>query len=311
MERLCATNSASLHQNGSVYYSLSTFKNKSLKKEKRISYRENLIALIEGNVIQKEINVGAVKTAYLTLGTGMPVVFLHGAGAGAVSWYATLGVVAKNYQVIAPDIIGYGESDKPEATYTRAYFAKWLKDFLVELGIDKAHIVGLSQGGAIAMQFARDYPERVEKLILVNAGGLGAQVSFGALLGVLWMNNFPSEIADKFNSKYILFNPLKRDRNHSLYSIAVIKCKGGKNVFRFGKGAAVSKIPDHDLKQIQPKTLLIWGNNDKLFAVTSGENAVKLIPNAKLHKIPDAGHLPLIDQPELFNEALLEFLKVD
>ena len=84
-----------------------------------------------------------------------------------------------------PDIIGYGESDKPNALYDRPYFSKWLKDFLLELKISKAHIVGLSQGGAIALQFTIDNPDMVDKLILVDSAGLGAKVPFWALISTI------------------------------------------------------------------------------------------------------------------------------
>lgn len=242
-------------------------------------------------------------------GKGVPVIFLHGAGAGAVTWYPSINAISKNFQVLAPDIVGYGESDKPDAPYNRPYFSKWLKDFLRELKISKAHIVGLSQGGAIALQFAIDNPEMVSKLVLVDAAGLGAKVSFCALIGTIWMNSFPSSMANRFNSRFILHKPINRDPNHSSYSIAVLKYKGGKNAFKQGRGTAVSKIPEELLKQIQNETLIIWGKDDKLFPVEYGEAAAKIIPNAKLHLIQDAAHLPLMDQPEIFNTILDDFLK--
>ena len=237
------------------------------------------------------------------------MILLHGAGAGAVTWYPSIYTISKNFQVVAPDIVGYGESDKPDAPYNRPYFSKWLKGFLKELKISKAHIVGLSQGGAIALQFAIENPNMVNKLVLVDTAGLGAKVSFWPLIGTIWMNSFPSSMANRFNSRYILDKPINRDPNHSSYSIAVLKYKGGQNAFKQGRGTAVSKISEEFLKQIENETLIIWGENDKLFAVEYGEAAVKIIPNAKLYIIPDAGHLPLMDQPEVFNKILEDFLK--
>ncbi len=271
-------------------------------------YRKILIDKIEGTVEQGEVVSESIKTAYLTVGTGETVICLHGAGAGAVTWYPTLGSIAKNFRVIAPDIVGYGESDKPNATYDRAYFSKWLKGFLGALKISKAHIVGLSQGGAIALQFSIDNPNMVDKLILVDSAGFGAKVSFLPFVGILWMNNFPSAMADKFNSPYILHKPTNRDPNHSLYSIAVLKNKDGKKAFRQGKGSAVAKISEESLRQIKNETLIIWGKDDKLFPVEYGEVASKIIPNAKIHIIQDAGHLSLMDQPEIFNNTLTDFL---
>lgn len=282
-----------------------------MKKTNKINYRKSLIDKIEGLVEQKETTVESVKTAYLTAGSGYPVIFLHGAGAGAVTWYPSIGTVSEKFQVIVPDIVGYGESDKPNAPYDRPYFSKWLKGFLKELKISKAHIVGLSQGGAIALQFTIDNPEMVDKLILVDSAGLGAKVSFWALIGTIWMNNFPSFQANRFNSPFILHKPTNRDPNHSLYSIAVLKEKGGKNAFRQGRGSAVTKISIELLQQIKNETLIIWGENDKLFPIEYGEMATKFISNSKFHSIQNAGHLPLMDQPAIFNKTLMDFLKID
>ncbi|WP_207431473.1 alpha/beta fold hydrolase [Sabulibacter ruber] len=279
-----------------------------MKKTNRTNYRNNLIDKIEGVVEQREITSGGIKTSYLSAGNGKPLIFLHGAGAGAVTWYPSIGHIAKSFQVIVPDIVGYGESDKPDGPYDRPYFSQWLKGFLTELKIPKAHVVGLSQGGAIALQFTLDNPEMVDKLVLVNSAGLGAKVSFWPLVGMLGMNTFPSSWANRFNSHYILHNPSNRDPNHSFYSIAVLKDKGGKKAFKQGRGSAVSKISEVLLQQIKNETLIVWGKEDKLFSVEYGEAAAKIIPNAKFHIIQDAGHLPLMDQPELFNKILADFL---
>lgn len=279
-----------------------------MKKSNKTNYRKKLIDKIGGLVEQREITSGTVKTSYLSAGKGKPMIFLHGAGAGAVTWYPSIGNIAKSLQVIVPDIVGYGESDKPNAPYDRPYFSRWLKNFLNELNIPKAHIVGLSQGGAIALQFTIDNPEMVDKLVVIDSAGLGAKVSFWPLVGMIWMNTFPSSLANFFNSRYILHNPEKRDPNHSLYSIAVLKENGGKKAFQQGRGSAVSKISEESLRQIKNETLIIWGKEDKLFSIEYGEAAAKIIPNARLHIIQDGGHLPMIDQPELFNKVLTDFL---
>ena len=280
-----------------------------MKREDKKNYRQCLINKIGGLVEQREVIIGTIKTTYLLCGNGEPVIFLHGAGAGAVTWYPSINMISKNFKVVAPDIVGYGESDKPDAPYNRPYFSKWLKDFLKELKIAKAHIVGLSQGGAIALQFTKDNPEMVDKLVLVDTAGLGAKVSFWPLIGIIWMNCFPSSMANRFNSPYLLHKPTNRDSNHNSYSIEVLKSKGGKNAFKQGRGTAVSKIPVELLKQIENETLIIWGKDDKIFSVEYGKAAAKIIPNAKLQIIQDAGHLPLMDQPEIFNKILDDFLK--
>ena len=117
----------------------------------KVNHRQNLIEKMRGTILQKELTCGSIKTAYLTSGDGFPVVLLHGAGAGAVTWYPSIDAIAENFHVLAPDIVGYGESDKPNAPYDRPYFSGWLKAFLFELWVEKVHLVWLSQGGAIAL----------------------------------------------------------------------------------------------------------------------------------------------------------------
>ena len=271
-------------------------------------HRQALIEKIDCDVEEHEITAGKIRTAYLLAGQGYPVILLHGAGAGAVTWYPTIGALSDKFHVIAPDIVGYGESDKPNAAYDRPYFANWLKDFFSAMNISKAHIVGLSQGGAIALQFAIENPKMVEKLVLVDSGGLGALLTFKPFLAMLWMNTIPSVMSNRFASRYLLNNPKHRDPNHIYYSVEVLKKPGGKNAFTQGQGAAVSAIPDESLRQIQNHTLIIWGEDDNFFSIEHGEAASKVIPNAKIQRIKKAGHLPLMDQPEVFNKVLIEFL---
>jgi len=277
-------------------------------KRVKNDYRKALIYKMGVAVDHGEVTIDSRKTTYLTAGSGRPVICLHGAGTGAVTWYPSIGAIAKCYYVIAPDIVGYGESDKPNGSYDRSYFSKWLNSLLIEMKISKAHIVGLCQGGAIALQFAIDYPQKVGKLVLVDAAGLGAKVPFWPFVGIVWMNSFPSVIANRFNSRYILHKPANRDPNHGLYSIAVIKKAGGKNAFKQGRGSAVSKIPDELLQQIKNETLIIWGKQDRFFFAEYGERAAKIIANATFTLIQNAGHLPMIDQPEVFNQVLTDFL---
>ncbi len=272
------------------------------------NHRQALINKMEGIIEQKEITCHEVNTSYLTSGSGPPVLLLHGAGAGSVTWYPSLGTIAKNFTVFAPDIVGYGESDKPDAPYDKHYFSEWLKSFLSVLALPKVSIVGLSQGGAIALQFVIDYPDLVEKLVLVNSGGLGAKPSLGAMAGMLWMNCLPSQCASDFNEKYLLYNKNNRDPNHRDYSIEVLKSPSGKKAFTRGKGTAVSAIPQALLCRIKKPTLILWGEEDKLFLVKHGEAAAELIPNAKLVRLPQAGHLCLMDQPKVFNTILCDYL---
>ncbi|GAA3580375.1 MULTISPECIES: alpha/beta fold hydrolase [Marinobacter] len=273
-----------------------------------MNYRQRLIDRMGVPVSQAQVMAGAVNTAYLEAGDGPPVICLHGAGAGAVTWYPTVGALAQNYRVIAPDIVGYGESDKPDAAYDRPFFSAWLKDFLSALAIPRAHIIGLSQGGAIALQFTLDHPEMVDRLVLVDSAALGARPEILPLAGMIWLNALPSSLANRFFSRYLLVNPSNRNPDHGRYSVQVLQRAGGKKVFSQGRGAAVAAIPEDALRQIHHQTLILWGENDRLFAIEHGEAAVRTLPNARLCRLPEAGHLPLMDQPQAFNDAVIGFL---
>jgi 4,5:9,10-diseco-3-hydroxy-5,9,17-trioxoandrosta-1(10),2-diene-4-oate hydrolase len=126
---------------------------------------------------------------------------------------------------------------------------------------------------------------------------------------MFWMNSIPSVAANRFISRYLLVNPENRDPNHGHYSLQVLKKPGGKNAFKQGRGAAVSTMPEGELRHIQHQTLILWGEDDNFFSIAYGEAAAQIMPNAKLHRIQDAGHLPLMDQTKVFNKALLQFLR--
>ena len=272
------------------------------------SPREALISKMGLPVQRGEVMAGPVRTSYLTAGSGFPLVCLHGAGAGAVTWYPAMADLAREFQVIAMDIVGYGESDKPDAPYDRPFFAAWLRDFLEAIDIERAHVLGLSQGGAIALQFALDHPLLVEKLVLASPGGLGARPGFSSMFGMLWLNTFPSRTASRFQARHILFDPMNRDPLHEEYSFQVLRRNGGQKAFRKGRGAAVAPFSGEELGRIPHDTLLIWGEDDRLFPIHCGEAAAEIMPRARLLRLERAGHLALMDRPPEFNAAVLDFL---
>lgn len=272
------------------------------------NYRQVLIDKIEVPVEKGEVTAGSVKTAYLATGSGAPVVCLHGAAAGAVTYYKSIAALAQHFRVIVPDIVGYGESDKPKAPYTRPYFAAWLCDFFTALGIQKAHVVGNSQGGAIGLQFALENPDKVDKLVLVDSGALGKGMPAGAFISMFLLNNFPSATAGRMMSRYLVYKPENNEPDYVAYSLQVAKKPGGSNVFMQGRGAAVSPIADDELRRIEHQTLIIWGEQDNFFPIAHGEAAARTMPHASLHRIQEAGHLPFLDQPAAFNDVLVQFL---
>ena len=276
---------------------------------RRMTVLQSLIGRIGVPVEQGTASAGTVKTGYLTAGSGPPVLLLHGDGAAAIYWYPVIGPLSSYFRVIAPDIVGYGESDKPSAPYDRPCFSAWLGDFLDALGLQKTSLVGHSLGGAIALQFTLDHPAQVDRLVLVDSAALGKVVSFGVLLAALWSNMFPSRAARLRLRRYAVHNPENIDEALGEYGIEIRRMPGGARAFWQGRGRAGARIPAEQLGQITQETLIIWGEEDRFFPVAQAETAQKAMSRAQLHIIPKAGHLPYFDQPQAFNDVLVRFLK--
>jgi len=274
------------------------------------NYLQKILNRIKVPVEQEEVTAGSVKTAYLSAGSGPPVVCLHGGGFGAIIWYPVIGALAKHFHVIVPDLVGFGESDKPNVAYDRPYYVSWLRGFFRALKIPKAHVVGLSMGGAISIQFALENPDMVAKLALVDFSGLPPGDSIGSLLSMIFLNFFPSKVAIRNNFRYITTKPEKLDPDLASFTIQGLKQPNGRKFFFRGRGvAATATILDETLRQIQHQTLILWGEADRFYHSFAGEAAAKIIPNARFHLIQNAGHVPFIDQPEVFNNALVQFLR--
>ena len=125
----------------------------------------------------QHVTIHGHRRAYVKAGKGPTLLLLHGLGCTHRTWLPVLDSLARRYTVIAPDLLGHGESDKPRADYSIGAFANGMRDLLTVLGIDKVTVVGHSFGGGVAMQFAYQFPERTERMVLVGSGGLGPEVS--------------------------------------------------------------------------------------------------------------------------------------
>ena len=121
--------------------------------------------------------VHGYRRAYRRKGSGPALLLLHGLGCDSSTWDRVIDELAEDFTVVAPDLLGHGESDKPHADYSLGGYANGMRDLLTVLGLDKVTVVGHSFGGGVAMQFAYQFPDRTERIALVSTGGLGAEVS--------------------------------------------------------------------------------------------------------------------------------------
>ena len=286
----------------------------------RIALLQKVLRQIGVPIERLSVQGAHIKTNYLSAGVGKPVILLHGgdAGAGGIRWYPVIGPLSACFRVIVPDVVGYGESDKPFASYDRSFFSAWLKNYFDALGIRKVSVVGHSVGGAIASQFTMDHPEYVERLVLVNAAGLGKgtqRIPAGIKFRMIWQNLFPSRMASSwFLEKYGLFDA--RILNETMldveeYGCEVVRMGGGRRVFWLGRGRVTAPIPLERLSQITQPTLLVWGEEDTNFPPAIARLAMQAINNAQLSLIPRAGHNCFYDQPDIFNNILKRFLAED
>jgi pimeloyl-ACP methyl ester carboxylesterase len=266
------------------------------------------------------------RISYLVAGdVGLPVLLLvHGLTSSSATWEPVLPELARRAHVIAPDLLGHGESDKPRADYSLGAFATSLRDLLEQLGHDSATVVGHSFGGGVAMQFAHQHYEHCERLVLVASGGLGREVSWilraaslpGAELVLPVVANrylravglslgrvlarppvrLSPSVQEAFNSYAALADlPARTAFVHTLRSVVE---PGGQRV------DATNMLY---LAEGRP-TLIVWGAHDTIIPVAHGYAAQAAIPGSRREVFEGAGHFPHQDEPARFAAVLLDFL---
>jgi len=265
------------------------------------------------------------RRAFVKVGKGPVLLLLHGLGCDHTTWGPVIDSLARRYTVIAPDLLGHGLSDKPRADYSVGGYANGMRDLLTCLGIDRVTVVGHSFGGGVAMQFAYQFPERTDRLILVSSGGLGSEVSpfiraittpgfhpvMGALtlpgvrhvgkVGLRGLSRLPSrytrdldEVADIYES---FKDPAAR---HAIRHVvrAVVDWRG----------QIVTMADRAYLTQVLPMAV-IWGRDDQVIPVSHASLAAELAPDARVEVIPNAGHFPHKDHPQRFVKLVHEFIR--
>ncbi len=261
--------------------------------------------------------------SYRRAGQGEAVLLIHGLAGSSRTWRAVHEGLATGYDVIAPDLLGHGESAKPMGDYSLGAFASGLRDFLAAIDVPKATIVGHSFGGGVAMQLAYQHPELCSRLVLVGSGGLGREVSF--LLRFLALPGaeqlmpliFPQFIADGgkrvggFLGRVGLRSPRISEMWQSYSSLAGVEHRkafvrtmrgviepGGQTVSALDRLYLASHIP----------MLIVWGERDDIIPVSHGYAAHEAVAGSKLVIMEGIGHFPHVEAPEEFLDVLRAFL---
>ncbi|MEW6211737.1 MAG: alpha/beta fold hydrolase [Acidobacteriota bacterium] len=257
----------------------------------------------------KVATVYGAKIHYLEAGTGPAVILLHGLGGSSSNWASTIGPLSQKYRVIVPDQIGFGRSDKPFINYRVGTLVDFLNGLYRELKIERASLVGNSLGGFTAAAFALAYPQKVDRIVLVDAAGFAfPKEADPRLLNALnpsTREGIKQIMSMVFYNKAMFANDAAVD---ALYA-QKIAAGDGYTVQRFIESIVRGEdVLDGKLGAIKHPTLIIWGREDELTPLAMGERFKKELPNAELFIIEKCGHVPQMEKASEFNTALIKFL---
>lgn len=263
-------------------------------------------------------------------GQDAPVLLLlHGLAGDHHDWDPVLDALARRYTVIAPDFLGHGDSDKPRADYSLGGYANGMRDLLTILGIDKVTVVGHSFGGGVAMQFAYQFPERTERIVLVSSGGLGNEVSaairaitlpgFHETIGFLNLPGIRHLMQGTLRGAARVGNRLDGPAWLDLIQIAEIMEVWRDPAARRAIKHVVRNVVDIDgqivtmrdrayLTESMP-LCVIWGSKDPVIPVAHAQVIAELAPTATVKVIEGAGHFPHHTDPKHFVKILEDFVK--
>jgi pimeloyl-ACP methyl ester carboxylesterase len=264
------------------------------------------------------------ESGYLGGGSGPVLLLIHGMAGTCENWRGVAEPLAQRHTVIAPDLPGHGVSAGGPGDYSLGSLATGLRDLLLSLGHERATLVGHSLGGGIAMQFAYQFPELVERLVLVSSGGLGPEVSpvlraaalpgadifigatasvgqrvggaIGRGLGAVGMKPGP-DVAEVARGYASLADPQRRKA--FLATLRSVVGTEGQRVSASDRLYLAESIP----------VLIVWGARDPIIPVRHGEDAHRMLPGSRLEIFEGAGHLPQLEQPGHFIAVLERFLE--
>jgi pimeloyl-ACP methyl ester carboxylesterase len=271
----------------------------------------------------RHVRIHGHAVGYRRAGFGERVLLIHGLAGNSRTWKDVMPRLARTHDVIAPDLLGHGESAKPMGDYSLGAHASGLRDLLAVLGVPRATVVGHSFGGGVAMQLAYQHPELCDRLVLVGSGGLGREVSWllrlmtlpGAehLMPVLFPRFMVDRTTDasRFLRRRGLQNPRLGEMWRSYSSLA-----GAENRKAFVRtirtviepaGQTVSALDRLYLAAHLP-TLIVWGADDHIIPVAHAHTAHEAIPGSRLEILDGVGHFSHTEAPDRFVDVLTDFL---
>jgi len=253
------------------------------------------------------------------------IVLIHGMAGSSATWRYVMPTLAERFTVIAPDLLGHGASEKPRGDYSLGAYASGIRDLLLALGHERATLVGQSLGGGVAMQFAYQFPERCERLVLASSGGLGDEVNVTLRLLALpgaeyvlavgcnsWIHDFGAKIGDWLAHIGLRPSPTlgqvwqsygslvdSEARTAFMHTLRSVVDVTGQRVSAADRLYLAAEVP----------TMIIWGDHDRIIPVEQGRATHDAIPGSRLEIFEGAGHFTQCDQPERFCEVLTDFMR--
>lgn len=283
--------------------------------------------MIETSTKNAWLDIDGLRIRYFSAGeSGSPVILLHGGGVDSalISWGAAIGGLSAQHRVFAPDLPGYGESDTPDIAYTLDYYVRFLERFMDALNLEKAHLVGLSLGGGIALHFTLRSPTRVEKLVLAapyyGFKGSGDKLAY-LYIRMAFLQEFALWLTglNRAMVRWALRGGIHNQQNLSQELINEVyqqihAPRSGRAFASFQQSEVTWQGPRTDstsrLHEITVPTLILNGANDTLVPIAYAQKAHTFISNSQLYILRNCGHWIARDQPEEFNEIVSTFLKV-
>jgi pimeloyl-ACP methyl ester carboxylesterase len=276
-------------------------------------------------VASEEIVLHGHRVRFHRAGEGPLLVLLHGIASTAETWAPVVEPLAARHTVLAPDLLGHGDSAKPRGDYSLGAYASGVRDLVAALGYDRATVVGHSLGGGIAMQFAYQFPERVERLVLIGSGGLGREVHpilraatlpgselVLALVGGAWLRATGGAVGGVL-ARFGLRTG--EDLAGVATGIGSLADAGARGAFVHTARAAIDargqrvSATDRLYLAADLPTLIVWGERDPIIPVDHGRAAHAAIPGSRLEVFEGAGHFPHREAPARFVAVIEDFVR--
>jgi pimeloyl-ACP methyl ester carboxylesterase len=270
-----------------------------------------------------EVSLHGHRVNFTMAGQGPPVVLIHGVAGRASQWDQVVELLAETRMVIAPDLLGHGDSAKPRGDYSLGAHASGIRDLLVGLDLGGASIVGHSLGGGIAMQFAYQFPERCERLVLVSSGGLGDEVHPLLRAATLPGSEFvlpllahprvlaaASVVPRALGRVGLRTRPDLREMARGYQSLSDAEARRAFiHTLRSVVDPTGQRINATDRLYLSSKipTMILWGRRDRIIPVQHAQPAHEGMLGSRLELFDNAGHFPQLDDPVRFARTLDDF----